>query len=49
MWNGKLVRRFQVVSVQKIEGRYFLKSMRIEALAPESGKTQALTYLEIKR
>ncbi len=48
-WNGKLVRRFQVVSVQKIEGRYFLKSMRIEALAPESGKTQSLTYLEIKR
>ncbi len=48
-WNGKLVRRFQVVSVQKIEGRYFLKSMRIEALQPESGKTQSLTYLEIKR
>ncbi|MDQ6765206.1 MAG: outer membrane lipoprotein-sorting protein [Verrucomicrobiota bacterium] len=48
-WNGKLVRRFEVVSVQQIEGHYFLKQMRIEALQPESGKVQARTYLEIKK
>ena len=48
-WNGKLVRRFEVVSVQKIEGRFFLKQMRIEAIQPETGKVQARTYLEIKK
>ena len=48
-WNGKLVRRFEVVSVQQIEGRYFLKQMRIEAIEPETGKVQARTYLEIKK
>jgi hypothetical protein len=48
-WNGKLVRRFEVVSVQQIEGRTFLKQMRIEAIQPETGKVQTRTYLEIKR
>ncbi len=47
--NGKAVKRFEVVSVQKIEGRYFLKQMRIESLQPETGKVQARTYLEIKK
>src|SRR5215211_298851 len=48
-WNGKVVRRFEVVSVQKIEGRYFLKQLRIEALQPETGKVQARTYLDIHK
>ncbi len=48
-WNGKAVKRFEVVSVQKIEGRYVLKQMRIEALQPETGKVQTRTYLEIKK
>lgn len=48
-WNGKLAKRFEVVSVQQIEGRYFLKQMRIEELLPETGKVRARTYLEIKR
>ena len=48
-WNAKLTKRFEVVSAQKIEGRWFLKSMRIEALQPETGKVQARTYLEIKK
>ena len=48
-WNDRLVRRFEVVSVQQIEGRYFLKQMRIEALQPETGKVQVRTYLEIKK
>ncbi len=47
--NGKLSKRFEVVSAQKIEGRWFLKSMRIEQLQPETGKVQARTYLEIKK
>jgi hypothetical protein len=48
-WNGKLAKRFEVVSAQKIEGRWFLKQMRIEELQPETGKVQARTYLEIKK
>ncbi len=48
-WNGRLAKRFEVVSVQKIEGRYFLKQMRIEAIQAETGKVQSRTYLEIKK
>lgn len=48
-WNGKIVKRFEVVSVQKIEGRYFLKQMRIEQLQPETGKVQSRTYFDIKK
>ena len=48
-WNTKLAKRFEVVSAQKIDGRWFLKQMRIEELQPETGKVQARTYLEIKK
>ena len=48
-WNGKLAKRFEVVSAQKIEGRWFLKQMRIEEIQPGTGKVLARTYLEIKK
>ena len=48
-WTGKLAKRFEVVSAQKIQGRWFLKQMRIEELQPATGKVQARTYLEIKK
>lgn len=48
-WNGKLAKRFEVVSVQNIDGHLFLKQMRIEELQPETGKVQSRTYLEIKK
>ncbi|HEY2615100.1 MAG TPA: outer membrane lipoprotein-sorting protein [Chthoniobacterales bacterium] len=48
-WSGRLAKRFEVVSAQKIEGRWFLKQMRIEELQPGTGKVQTRTYLEIKR
>ena len=48
-WNGKLAKRFDVVSAQQIEGRWFLKQMRIEQLHPSSGKVLARTYLDIKK
>ena len=37
-WNGQLAKRFEVVSAQKIEGRWFLKQMRIEEIQPGTGK-----------
>jgi hypothetical protein len=48
-WNAQLTKRFEVVSAQKIEGRWFLKQMRIEEFQPGTNHIQARTYLEMKR
>lgn len=48
-WNSQLAKRFEVVSAQKIEGRWFLKQMRVEEFQPGTSHVQARTYLEIKR
>jgi hypothetical protein len=48
-WTGKLVKRFEVVSAQKIDNRWFLKQMRVEELQPGTNKVLARTYLEIKK
>ncbi|HEU5247605.1 MAG TPA: outer membrane lipoprotein-sorting protein [Candidatus Udaeobacter sp.] len=48
-WNAKLAKRFEVVSAQKIEGRWFLKQMRIEELQPGTNHVLSRTYLEIKK
>lgn len=48
-WNGKIAKRFEVVSAQKIEQRWFLKQMRVEEFQPGTNKVQARTYLEIKK
>lgn len=47
-WNGKLAKRFEVVSAQKIQNRWFLKQMRIEEMQPGTNKVQSRTYLEIR-
>jgi hypothetical protein len=48
-WNGQLAKRFEVVSAQKIENRWFLKQMRVEELQPGTDRVQSRTYLEIKK
>jgi len=48
-WNAQLTKRFEVVSAQKIEGRWFLKQMRVEEFQPGTSHVEARTYLEIKR
>jgi Outer membrane lipoprotein-sorting protein len=48
-WNAHLAKRFEVVSAQKIEGRWFLKQMRVEELQPGTNHVLSRTYLEIKR
>jgi hypothetical protein len=48
-WNALLAKRFEVVSAQKIEGRWFLKQMRVEEFQAGTRRVQARTYLEIKR
>jgi hypothetical protein len=46
-WKGKLVKRFEVVSGQRIEGKTVFKQIRIERIDPETGKTASRTYLEV--
>lgn len=48
-WQGRIIKRFEVVSAQKIEGRWFLKQMRIEELQPGTNIALARSYLEIKK
>jgi len=48
-WNGQMAKRFEVVSAQKIDNRWFLKQMRIEQLQPGTNHVQSRTYLEIKK
>jgi len=46
---GKMIKRFEVVSAQKIENRWYLKQMRVERIDPHSGRVTARTYLEITK
>src|SRR6266700_2037784 len=48
-WNAQVVKRFEVVSAQKIDNRWFLKQMRIEELQPGTNHAQSRTDLEIKK
>ena len=45
--DGKLVRRFSVISAQPIDGQWMLKRMRVESFDPETRKTMSRTYLEV--
>jgi hypothetical protein len=47
-WQGHLSKRFEVISGQQIDGRWYLKQLRIEALDPANGRVRSRTYLEIK-
>src|SRR5206468_9713751 len=46
---GKMIKRFEVVSAQNIENRWYLKQMRVERIDPQSGRVSARTYLEINK
>jgi hypothetical protein len=48
-WDGRISKRFEVVSAQKIDNRWFLKQMRIEQLQPGTSNVESRTYLEIKK
>jgi hypothetical protein len=48
-WTGQLAKRFEVISAQKIDNRWFLKQMRIERLEPGTNHVTSRTYLEIKK
>lgn len=46
-WSGNLVKKFEVTAGQKLEGKWYLKEMRIENLDPKTGKPQSRSYLNI--
>src|SRR6266446_4161146 len=48
-WNAQIAKRFEVVSAQKIDNRWFLKQMRVEELQPGTNHVQSRTYLEIRK
>jgi hypothetical protein len=48
-WDGKIAKRFEVVSAQKIDNRWFLKQMRVEEMKPGTTKVESRTYLEINK
>lgn len=46
-WQGRLTRRFEVVSAQRSSAGWILKQMRIQIIDPETGRTARRVYLEI--
>lgn len=45
--DGKILKRFEVLSARKIDGQWMLKSMRVESYDPETHKRTDRTYLEV--
>ena len=46
---GRLIKRFLVSSVQKVNGAWMLKTMRVESLDPNSGDVTGRTRLTINK
>jgi Outer membrane lipoprotein-sorting protein len=44
---GKLKKRFDVISSQRVEDRWIPKQVRIQVYDPDTGKQESRTYLEI--
>ncbi|HEY5792158.1 MAG TPA: outer membrane lipoprotein-sorting protein, partial [Chthoniobacterales bacterium] len=45
--SGRLAKRFEVITAQKLENQWFLKTMRVESFVPETGKIRDRAYLEV--
>jgi Outer membrane lipoprotein-sorting protein len=46
-WQGKLVKRFEIISGQRVEGKTIFKQIRIERIDADTGKVVSRTYLEL--
>lgn len=44
---GRLLRRFEIVSAQKLDGLWMLRQMRIESFSPEDQSPLSRAYLEV--
>ena len=46
-WQGKLVKRFEIISGQRVEEKTIFKQIRIERINADTGKVVSRTYLEL--
>jgi hypothetical protein len=46
-WQAKLVKRFEIISAQRVEEKTIFKQIRIERINPETAKVVSRTYLEL--
>ena len=46
-WQGKLVKRFEIISGQRVEEKTIFKQIRIERIDADTGKVVSRTYLEL--
>src|SRR5215469_5598800 len=46
-WQGRLVKRFEIISAQRVEGKTIFKQIRIERINADTGKVVSRTYLEL--
>jgi hypothetical protein len=46
-WQGRLSKRFEIISGQTIEGKTIFKQIRIERISAETGKVVSRTYMEL--
>jgi Outer membrane lipoprotein-sorting protein len=46
-WQGRLVKRFEIISGQRVEGKTIFKQIRIERISADTGKVVSRTYLEL--
>ncbi len=44
---SKLIKRYEVTKLQKVNGTQALKELRVETLDPATGKTQGRTYMKM--
>ncbi len=47
-FNSKIVKRYQVTKVQKVDGATTLKEMRIESINPANGEVKGRTYMTLE-
>jgi hypothetical protein len=46
-WQGKLIKRFEIISGQRVEEKTIFKQIRIERIDADTGKVVSRTYLEL--
>lgn len=45
--SSKVIKRYEVTKIQKVNGTNALKELRVETIDPASGKTQGRTYMKM--
>lgn len=46
-WDGRVIKRFEVTSGQKLAGEWMLKNMRVQSFDPKTHEAVGRTYLQV--